>query len=354
MLSIRNFYYFPDTSDALKQMESAFGDAAAKVEGQAAFSLIGVLVVSVRLNGPFAGRQQPRRGSYHKPTATYYAEAFADYERWIRPEWQVRTQNYADALKAAIGRVAKTRLPEPERAMLLARIDRLAESVAAVPPGDVKPLKPVKLIYTGDSLRPMIAFDAGHAATDAAWAGSRIVIVSPEEAQAVADGLPEPAPERPESFKTYKREDDILAYHEAWANDGEITEHWGICGTEGDQSTHVYDSLAAGQNIIQAIKKRAREAGFSALARSKHRQLVIELSVDGFGTADELDLRHKLEAYFDNRLGWLGLGHVDGGSTGSGSMEIFCIVPDFVVAKAAVEKELVELEIEDARLYEMK
>jgi len=38
--------------------------------------------------------------------------------------------------------------------------------------------------------------------------------------------------------------------------------------------------------------------------------------------------------------GWLGLGHCDGGSSGSGTMEVFCIVVDFALAKAALEREL--------------
>ena len=39
-------------------------------------------------------------------------------------------------------------------------------------------------------------------------------------------------------------------------------------------------------------------------------------------------------------LGWTGLGHTDGGSIGSGSMEVGCIVVDFDVAKKVIIEDL--------------
>ncbi|WP_050808369.1 hypothetical protein [Asticcacaulis biprosthecium] len=350
MLEISNFIYFPDTSDALRQVERAFGEALPDAPGR--LSLIGRLVVSIRLNNPLAGIMRPGRGSYHKPTDTYYVEAFADYERWIVPDWLARIQSYAAALKDAIGRVPKTRLSDAERIALLGLIDRLEETVLGSPPDVLKPLKPMKLIYAADSPRPAIAFDVDSPicfglSTDA-------VLVPPENAAAVAASLPKREPEGPRPFKLYRRDGDALHYHEAWANDSEITEHWGVCGHEGDSLRHLYDGLAAGEKVMAAIKRRARQVGFSSLPRSRHRQLVIELPIDGFGTKGDIDTRHKLEDHFDNRLGWLGLGHVDGGSTGSGSMEIFCIVPDVAIARTAVLAELTKLKVDNVRLYEMK
>ncbi len=355
MLSIRNFYYSPDTAEALEQMEGAFGDAAATLEGQARFSLIGVLVASIRLNGPFGGLSKPKRGSYHKPTETYYTEAFADYGEWIALDWPRRTMDYAKALREAIGRVTKARLPDAEREVVLDRVARMMDVVLGLPPENIKPLKPVKLVFGPDSPRPMVSFDAdGRLAEELLSVGSRVLIVPPEEAESIAAGLPKEAPREPEAFKLYRREGSVLRYHEAWAHEGEITEHWGVCGEEGETSSHAYDDLAAGGKIMGAIKRQARQAGFVTLARSKHRQLVLEIPVDGFGTEAELDTRHKIEDYLNNALGWMGLGHVDGGSTGSGSMEVFCIVPDMKIAKAAVTVGLARLGIEKARLYEMK
>jgi hypothetical protein len=39
-------------------------------------------------------------------------------------------------------------------------------------------------------------------------------------------------------------------------------------------------------------------------------------------------------------LGWTGLGNCDGGSIGSGTMEVCCFVVDFKIAKRVVEKDL--------------
>jgi len=353
MLKIRNHISFPDTADALKQVEDAFAGRAATLEGRDKLSLIGVLYVSVHLKSPLAGDRRARRGSYHKPTETYFVEAYADYGEWIVPDWRRRTENYAGALRDAIGRVAKTRLPELERTSMLRLIDRLVDIVAASPPEDLKPLQSIELHYIGDNPVPSISFGSV-GGINFVLPGTRTVEVWPEDAEAVAASLPKRAPQEPQAFKLYKRDGDGLRYHEAWANEGEITEHWGICGEEGNTSPHAYASLAAGEKIMRAIKNRARETGFSSLASSRHRQLVIELPVDGFGTPDDLDTRHELEDYLNNRLGWLGLGHVDGGSTGSGTMEVFCIVPDLEIAKSGVEAELAKLGVDNARLYEMK
>ncbi len=354
MLTFRTFVAFPDTSEAREQVETAFADAAVTLGGRGQLSLIGELSVSIQLQNPMVEGWRTRRGSYHKPTETYFVEAHADYARWVMPDWRQRTEDYARAIKDAVGRVAKTRLPESERTALLEWIDRLVVTVAITPPDDVKPLKSVQLDYSTGSPRPSIGFEVDGNIAGLMLPDSRVVVVAPEDAAVVAAGIPKREQQEPETFKLYKRDESSLRYHEAWAHEGEITEHWGVCGEEGDTAPHLYSNLAAGEKIMRAIKRKARQAGFSSLARSKHRQLVIELPVDGFGAEDDLGTRHKLEDYFNNRLGWLGLGHVDGGSIGSGSMEIFCIVPDFAVAKAAIEKELVELEIEDARLYEMK
>ena len=40
----------------------------------------------------------------------------------------------------------------------------------------------------------------------------------------------------------------------------------------------------------------------------------------------------------DEVLGWTGLGHTDGGSIGSGTMEVGCVVVDFEIAKKVIEE----------------
>ena len=70
--------------------------------------------------------------------------------------------------------------------------------------------------------------------------------------------------------------------------------------------------------------------------------LVIVFSVEGSGTAKDLDKRYQIERRLNQLLGWYGLGHVDGGSIGSGTMEIDCLVIDFDIADRVTRGYLLE------------
>jgi hypothetical protein len=55
----------------------------------------------------------------------------------------------------------------------------------------------------------------------------------------------------------------------------------------------------------------------------------------------------------DETLGWTGLGHCDGGSIGSGTMEVCCLVVDFQIAKKVIQKDLAKTEFSDySRIFE--
>ena len=52
-------------------------------------------------------------------------------------------------------------------------------------------------------------------------------------------------------------------------------------------------------------------------------------------------------------LGWAGLGHCDGGSIGSDTMEVCCFVVDFDIAKSVIEADLQGTEFADfTRIYD--
>ena len=68
--------------------------------------------------------------------------------------------------------------------------------------------------------------------------------------------------------------------------------------------------------------------------------LLIEYQIDGFGSSQDLEKRHALQDRMDETLGWTGLGHCDGGSIGSGTMEVCCFVVDFETAKVVIEEDL--------------
>lgn len=70
------------------------------------------------------------------------------------------------------------------------------------------------------------------------------------------------------------------------------------------------------------------------------------------GSGADLEKRHRLEERMNGTLGWTGLGHCDGGSIGSGTMEVCCLVVDFDIAKRVIEADLKDTEFSNyTRIY---
>jgi len=79
----------------------------------------------------------------------------------------------------------------------------------------------------------------------------------------------------------------------------------------------------------------------------------IEYSIDGMGSSSDLDKRHALEDRMNEMLGWVGVGHCDGGSIGSGTMEACCMVVDAEIAMRAIADDLKGTQFADySRIYE--
>ena len=141
-------------------------------------------------------------------------------------------------------------------------------------------------------------------------------------------------------LKLYKRTDGVLRYHEAWLNGETIYEHWGIVGERGDTMEH---ALPMGQDENEAIVdilRPATDEGFRTIEIEDHATLLIEYVVVGMGTAKDVTKRHSLEKRMGETLGWTGLGECDGGSIGSGTMEVCCYVVDFDIAKRVITANL--------------
>ncbi|MDH3743345.1 MAG: hypothetical protein OER56_17275, partial [Hyphomicrobiales bacterium] len=154
-------------------------------------------------------------------------------------------------------------------------------------------------------------------------------------------------------FKLYQRIDGTLHYREAWiGDDSTVTEHWGICGTRGETRPHACKDLGESRKTYAAAKKQARADGYKSIPASRHASLVVEFPIDGFGTSADLDRRHALEDFLNEQTGWLGIGHVDGGSTGSDTMEVYCNVVDYEIARQAITEILQSSRFSDyARIY---
>lgn len=154
-------------------------------------------------------------------------------------------------------------------------------------------------------------------------------------------------------IKLYKRlPDGTLGYHEAWIDGKKAIEHWGKAGTRGQSRIHKMKSTVEDKEL-QRLLQNARHEGFKEIDRDHHRTLLVEYAVQGMGTTADLDKRHKLEEKLNETLGWTGLGMCDGGSIGSGTMEVCCFVVDFALAKSVIEADLQATEFADfSRIYD--
>jgi len=104
--------------------------------------------------------------------------------------------------------------------------------------------------------------------------------------------------------------------------------------------------------MVLRVLQPVAEQGFAPIDIEAHAILIIEYAVEGFGTKQQLEKRHALQRRMDETLGWTGLGACDGGSSGSGTMEVCCFVPDFDVAKRVIEADLSGTEYGDyTRIY---
>lgn len=155
-------------------------------------------------------------------------------------------------------------------------------------------------------------------------------------------------------IKLYKRDEQgRLHYHEAWTTEDGITEHWGEVGTRGQTAAHPLDADEEEDEALGRILAHARSRGFEEIDEDDHRVLLIEFTVEGMGTESDVEKRYALQDRMDETLGWTGLGNCDGGSIGSGTMEVCCYVVDFAVAKRVVAEDLLGTPFADyTRIYD--
>ncbi|CAA9197385.1 hypothetical protein FLA105534_01593 [Flavobacterium bizetiae] len=156
-------------------------------------------------------------------------------------------------------------------------------------------------------------------------------------------------------LKLYKQKDNQLWYWETWDKDEKTAiVHWGIVGEQGENK-EVKGGLFSSfrKNVQKEIDQKLKE-GYAEFDQDKVSFLEIEYSIEGFGTEQDLAKRHRLEQKMDEILGWTGLGHSDGGSIGSGTMEVGCMVVDFDIAKKVIEESLKETEFENySRIFKI-
>ena len=144
-------------------------------------------------------------------------------------------------------------------------------------------------------------------------------------------------------LKLYRFSESKKEYWETWDNgDGTHTVHWGELGTNG-QSREVGSENP--EKLIQEEIDSLIDQGFGQI--DEEFTLIIEFAVEGMGNKKDVEKRHRLEDRMNETLGWAGLGNCDGGSIGSGTMEICNFVVDFPLAKAVIEADLKGTEFEN-------
>ena len=310
-------------------MEETYGARLARLVGDyPPFTLIGELIVSPECSHPLHALQTKVRRSHDVSRRTYFVTVPVDYIAAATLDWPTRVGAYSDAVEIAIARVAKTRLTDAERETLLAAARQARAEISASPPGDI--------VSFGRFLMPI----------DPRASQSLPGEVAPSWVEVKLEDMPsllaQVKPQEETLFKLYaKVVDGRRRYREAWLDDDlTVVEHWGICGERGESASHGHESAPSARERYQALKKAARAEGYRPIPLSRHAKLTVEFSLSDSDWSADLDRRHELESELDQLVGWLGLGHMDGGSIGSGTMEVMCYVVDFKIAKAAVESYL--------------
>lgn len=155
-------------------------------------------------------------------------------------------------------------------------------------------------------------------------------------------------------LKLYKFTPDSNEYWETWdeAPDRYLV-HWGELGTRGQSKiVEAPNSVQARQKIEKQIEA-ARANGFVEIPIEDHAVLVIEYAIEGmWGVDGDLEKRYRLQDRMNQTLGWTGLGECEGGSIGSGRMDVDCRVVDYEIAESVIDADLVDTEFENYfRIY---
>lgn len=156
-------------------------------------------------------------------------------------------------------------------------------------------------------------------------------------------------------LKLYKKTDGQLSYREAWAEpeNGQIVEHWGVIGEKGETRNHPYSVNEDTDGAISSVLSSATENGFLPFDEDDMSVLLVEYAIEGMGTKTDLQKLQDLENVLNESLGWTGLGHCDGNSIGSGTMEACCYVVDFEIAKRVLTNDLAHTRFSDyTRIYD--
>ncbi|RYF92224.1 MAG: hypothetical protein EON95_13100 [Caulobacteraceae bacterium] len=339
LITMRMITSTPDSHAAAEQTVEAFAAALAQAGApEAAFEKFGKLAFSFSMAHPALQPPGKSRGSYWRDGDTFFAVGDLDYVAWLGDCWALRVGAVAQASQRALAAVFQTRLSPEERATVARLIEDVAERVSDSPPGQLSPLGAV-LVSESESGRWLSTSFSELPTSVSVAGGPRTRVLQPAAVQAYFETL-RAADQSPQMVKFHKRQGQALLYWEAWIDGRSVVEHAGVCGERGVVSRHHAEGPDRQADVILAIAAAARTDGYEAIPEERLATLLVAKEISGSGTRADLERRHALEDYLNTLTGWLGLGHCDGGSSGSGSMEAVCLVVDYAIAAKAIARDL--------------
>lgn len=329
-----------DCSEAVLQAVNAFNTALALETKGIVSPAVRRVVVSLEIWNPLSNVDGgSRRGTFDLSTGTYFGVAALDHADWVAPDWAARMAALAAAARSALGPTKRMRLGKDERVAIAMAADRAAIQAAQNPPEVLAALASVHLVFSGDQMIPGVSFGVQELPPSEL---SRLIEVPPEQARQTAARYFGKATDAPSMFKSYREERAKLEYREAWIDGEFVVEHWGTCGERGSTRRHEAADNATRREVLAALRASAERDGYGSIAIEDHGTIVARKTTDEAHWESELELRYDLQAALDEELGWTGLGHCDGGSTGGGSMEVFCFVVDINAGLAAINRQLAQ------------
>ena len=349
LTTMRLMFMSEDVKEAMDQTVDAFGVSLAHIgEHEARFEKISELAFCFGVAHPVMQPQGKGRASYSRDSGVFFTEAYLDYDAWIGGRWADRVRAVSRAAQTALSSVHKTRLAAEERSALSRLIEIVAEQLATSPPDHLPSLKPVYACEDEFGRKLSIGFQPPDAFMPV-LASQRVVEVQPEEIHAYVRRQEETV-QTVQTVKLYKRHDGRLLYREAWIDGENVVEHVGVYGERGLTSEQAASGPVRQREVMDAISADAKADGFKAIPEAQLIGLLVSKEISGAGTKDDLRRRHALEDFLNEVTGWRGLGHCDGGSIGSGSMEAFCFVVDYKIAAEVIAHELASSQFNDFAL----
>lgn len=346
LTTMRLMFMSQDVKEAMDQTINAFGVALAHHgEHEPRFEKISELAFCFGVEHPVMQPPGKGRASYSRDSGVFFTEAYLEYGAWIGDRWADRVRAVAKAAQTALSSVHKTRLTSEERSTLSRLIENVAERLAASPPEHLPSLKPVYASEDEFGNKLSIGFQPPGAIVPV-LANQRIIELHPEEVHAYLKRHEDAVPAA-QTVKLYKRHDGRLLYREAWIDGENVVEHVGVYGERGLTSQREASGPVRQREVMDAIAEDAKAEGFKSVPEARLVGLLVSKEISGAGTKDDLLRRHSLEDFLNEVTGWHGLGHCDGGSIGSGSMEAFCLVVDYNIAAEVIERELASSQFKD-------